>query len=102
MGSFHVDSNFEKVQRGDNDCGMSIEKILGVVKDLNMSMDQVAFWCVKEASFANSAGGENFIRDDEETEKHLCANYTQGIVMWFETKKRKRDTADDSEKKNDD
>ncbi len=36
--------------------------------------------------------------DDEEAEKHLCANYTQSIVMWFETKKRKREDGNDKEK----
>ncbi len=55
-----------------------------------------------EARFANAAGGYNFIAENGDAEKNLCENYTQGIVMWIETKTRKRDANNKSKDHEDD
>ena len=73
----------------------NIEKVSEIAEELNMSTDEVAVWCGMDACFAASSGGDDFLAEDEGAEKHVCENYTQGIVMWFDTKKRKRDDSDE-------
>jgi hypothetical protein len=73
----------------------NIEKLSKIANELNLSMEQVAVWCGMDACFATSNCGELFLAEDEGGEKHLCENYTNGIVMEFETKKRKRDEDED-------
>ncbi len=100
----HLETNKKnsEIWLGSYDVDINIEKMLEVAKDLNMSMDQVAVQCGMEASFAISTGGDDFMAEDEDAEKHLCENCTQGIVMWFQTIKRKRDDGDDEEEHKED
>ena len=74
-----------------------MEKVSEIAEELNMSTDEVAVWCGMDACFAASSGGDDFLAEDEDAERHLCDDYTQGIVMWFETKKRKRDDSEEDE-----
>ena len=56
-----------------------------MAKEPNLSTDRVAVWCGMDACFSICDEGDNFGPEDEDGEKHLCENYTQGIVVWFET-----------------
>ena len=75
----------------------NMEKIPELARELNMGMNEVAVWCGMDACFASSNCGDYFRAEDERGEKHLCEDYVHGIAMYFETKKRKRDDADDAE-----
>ena len=54
-------------------------------------MNEVAVWCGMDACFDLSMCGD---RQYEE----VCEDYTRGIVKYFETKKRKRDDAEEEDK----
>ena len=77
-----------------------MEKIPELARELNMGMNEVAVWCGMDACFASSNCGEEFIAEDEDGEKQLCEDYVNGIAKCFETKKWKRDDADDAVEEN--
>ncbi len=71
------------------------ESILDIAKNLNLSMDLVALWCGIDACFAAARSTDDFVCVDPREEEYLCKDSARGIVMCFETKKRKHDHRND-------
>ena len=69
----------------------NMQNLRKIAKKLNMGMNEVAVWCGMDACMDESRCGDRL--DDL-----VCKDYVHGIAKCFETKKRKRDDAEEENK----